>query len=366
MSLPTAGDLAAMSDWLRTDGLRRALVEARPDIAVEFHPSQRWLIADLPPTPTGSRTRVSIGLARNGYERCWFVVGAGRRAFVRTGWSAGSSEQTLAQAFWSTYDACAEDVALPSPWRWLEPTMSAAVEVADLLAEQGHDVTAVAANERLTPEATREGEEFGRAPDRFGQLVQIERGERWTLTLSQRATLGWVLDARHSYATRRLDLAALLGRGASTKPGVRDVSAADLAEAIRQAASSLPSGEAFLDALPQWQPWHSLHEAAAGWLRELGYPDAYAIGWNEGCAATELHVCVSVKDSSLGLKDVKVQFADAALAGKPLVLFGRAGFTKQAREFADSAGIALFVLYDDARKISAGNALAQEHLPETL
>lgn len=355
-----------MSDWLRTSGLRSALLEARSETAVEFDPSQRWLIAELAPTATDSRPRVSIGLVRNGYERCWFVVGAGRRDLVRTGWSVGTSDQTLAQAFWATYDACVQDVPLPSPWRWLEPTTSTAVEVVDLLAEQGHDVTAVAANERLTAEATREAEEFGRVPERLDQLVQIECGERWALTLSQRATLGWVLDARHSYATRRLDLATLLGREPSTRPGVPNATAAGLARAIATCAAALPSGDGFLDTLPEWRHFDSLQEAAADWLRELGYAQTYLSGVEQVCQSSDLHVAVSSKEASLGLKDVKVLFADAALAGKPLVIFTRSWVTKPAQQFADAAGIALFVLYNEGRKISPASRFAEDHMPATL
>ena len=75
---------------------------------------------------------------------------------------------------------------------------------------------------------------------------------------------------------------------------------------------------------------------------------------------------VSARDTTLGLKDVKVLFADAALAGKPLVVFSRSGFTAPAGGFADTAGSALFVLYDDDRQIAAASAIAEQHLPETL
>lgn len=93
--------------------------------------------------------------------------------------------------------------------------------------------------------------------------------------------------------------------------------------------------------------WRRAEECAAGHLRSLGFADAAAteIGADAGFDVVGRTVVAQVKylASAVG-RPVVQQIVGANTHGAVAVMYSRSGYTKQALEFADQAGVALFTL----------------------
>jgi hypothetical protein len=195
--------------------------------------------------------------------------------------------------------------------------------------------------------------------------IQVDAG---AATVAFKPMLGWVLDIdRHTGRVRRVDLARGADRRPSPQPGRRTDDGSTVAAAVSTALEDQPdledrtAGSGGPDSTAV-----SPHQAAAQWLRELGYPDARSSDDAMSVSTEAAHVVVRGPGRAVGLGDVKTAYADAIVAGRSLFMFSCAGYTRPAREWADRAAAALFSLHPDGSAVHPASELAREHLPGML
>ncbi|TFB88273.1 hypothetical protein E3O44_06295 [Cryobacterium algoricola] len=127
------------------------------------------------------------------------------------------------------------------------------------------------------------------------------------------------------------------------------------------------SGEAFepKGPAPLPQPYGASDagaaELAASWMRFLGAGDAHSIDPKTGTNAQSTHYVTRV-DTAVDLTEVpsvRELAGGAAVAKRRALFFSAAGFTDEARQFADRADIALFVFDATAGNLTGANFLGE-------
>jgi len=97
--------------------------------------------------------------------------------------------------------------------------------------------------------------------------------------------------------------------------------------------------------------WQQAEAAACAWLRDMGFRDAKVTptGKDAGVDVIARKVVAQVKWEAAPVGRPKLQqlHGAATQARKKGAFFSRAGYTADARSWAETAGIAAFVLLDD-------------------
>lgn len=103
--------------------------------------------------------------------------------------------------------------------------------------------------------------------------------------------------------------------------------------------------------VPPISTWQQAEAAACAWLRHMGFNDAKVTptGKDAGVDVVARKVVVQVKWEATPVGRPKLQqlHGTAAQARKKGAFFSRSGYTSDARTWAETAGIAAFVLLDD-------------------
>lgn len=106
--------------------------------------------------------------------------------------------------------------------------------------------------------------------------------------------------------------------------------------------------------------WKQAEAAACAWLRHMGFRDAAITpgGADVGIDVTARKIVAQVKWEATPVGRPKLQqlHGAAAQARKKGAFFSRSGYTAAARQWAEQAGIAAFVLLDDGSLAPATSA----------
>lgn len=368
MEFPSSSEIRWFADSLKLEGLKQCLLSAHPDLRAVTSLSQAQPMAlglDLPPDRRGFGRRVVAGRVATRSSAHWLIVGARSTELMTSIWDLATHDEVLRDAIVATYRACMAESDLPSPWRWAEAERSFIVRVADALVVEGVAVSAVAQQNRLVPDATEGASSPRPIPLAFGEALRLE-ADWGNATLSRKPTLGWVLDADDHLITRRLDLGYFMNGVSSKAPGLEAEDPEELASAVARATRTAT-----------WQPTDGhirlalflgdspLHEAVAWWMRQLGYPETETHDRYDGPVFYgDWYIHVATRRCTLS--DVKTAYADAAMDGRPLIMFGTRGFTRDAAVWAVKARIPAFNIAGEDYQLSASNALAEEHVPQGM
>ena len=369
MTFPTSGEFGSFSRMLRFQDLAARIVTLRPDLKEQISTDAPDLVRiGLSERPNGRRPLVVLALLREVRSgACWLITAPPWTPGGTVLWELETDPAVLARATVAMYAAAEAEQRPESPWRWAEATTTDVVRVADDLLVRGLDVVAVVDGNREVPDRV-EGFKLRRlVAAAVGPALRM-RVDQATATLACKPTLGWVLDYQIGEHVHRLDLAAAITGETSRSPGFRTDDLGHVAQAVTDTLSRAPVdsrpgrlGAAGLDA-----DANSLPHAAAAWLRELGYPDARTEDVEAAVHTHAAHVALSARRNGVGIGELKAAYADAALAGRRLFMFSRAGYTGPARAWADRAGAALFTLAAGADRPGAASELAREHLPAVI
>ena len=368
MSFPTSADLTAMSEFLRLQQVQRLIEAKEPAVrgAVSCE-NGRMLTITMPPLGADPRPRVALGRARTGTTVNWLLTASTGSTIVTSWWDQSTSDDVLADAAIAMRERCVTGT-VASPWCWAEPERTTVVRLAERLRDRGYRVEAVVSHNRLTSATFDvEGESVTHVPRAFGDALRVSTA--WgSAMVSRKPTLGWVLDASDGLVTRRRDLSLHTGASPATSPGLHTDDVAELAEVVARAID-----------LGCWEPHEGhhelesfafddwpIHQAAAWWMRELGYPFAEARSSFddlrfESTAAVEIRT----SDATMSLGDIQRVFAKAVADGRKPIVFMAGFLTRDAGRWADKANVAVFHVSDDYA-LRALTAHAVEHMPVVL
>jgi hypothetical protein len=366
MNFPTGDEVAAFLLFMRLTAIRKLIIDARPELTelTTVAGPQLALTIDLPASPSGYHNRVVFAQGRGGMPH-WLIVGSRSYDLVSFAWSLESADDQLRDALLATYDACLAKSEIASPWRWAQPVQSTIVRVAEGLTNAGLDVQGLVSANRLIPDQFEGAGKPSWVPPDFGDALRIKM--RWGVsTLARKATLGWVFDANDHLVTRRVDVARYITGTISPSPGLATDDVDLLVQAITRAVNEgeWDPGQGRISHSDIGYATDPLDGAAAWWLRELGYPNVEARASHEGGMCGPFHVFTT--DKQCRLHAVKTAFADAAVEGKPLVVFAQGGYTRDALKFATRASVALYVIDSQSLGIYPASALASEHVPHVV
>lgn len=147
---------------------------------------------------------------------------------------------------------------------------------------------------------------------------------------------------------RWAQLDALAERQRSAQQHARRVTAADGATAIPVVRRAGLFGRKRAAPIASWQ---QAEAAACAWLREMGFKDAKTTpsGRDAGVDVIARKVVAQVKweANPVGRPKLQQLHGAATHARKKGAFFSRSGYTAEARAWAETAGIAAFVLLDD-------------------
>lgn len=363
MNLPTSADLRGLSTHLRLNRVRDTLLAERPDLAGEVSTERAsTLTIELPAHGDGSHRRVTLTV-RPGMPGHCLVIGPGRTGLMQSVWPLDAGEEQLAGAVLAMYAACLNGTRVASPWRWGQAEESTITELADRMEETGMEVEAVVSDNRMALDPERRSG-VRTVPATLGDALRV-RTRIGKATLARRPTIGWVLDLEDDDGLRRLDLAAAANADTSPLPGLATEDTSLLLAAVRRLLTAPePRPEHPSRFHPGADPDQQTHEAAARWLSSVGFRGIVFEPSGATPIAGPIHVVVARRRA--GVTAVKVAYADAVLAGKPLVLFAGDGFTRDARAFADQAGVVLFAAWDRGAHMRPESDLAAEYVRATL
>ena len=255
---------------------------------------------------------------------------------------------------------------------WRTTSRSAIVELADQLLASGVDTGAL----HLTPLRTLDDDGHPRAPRgnpnelRLADKSDTDR----TLVIGIDQKLGWSVDQIMPLTggSGRLDLASALGLKAELPHvGVNEVALEELAQLLMEDTGWVDNlGEGHRQ-LGRYGPTprevavyskKSAEQAASAWLRWAGFTVLTHRRSPDAALTPAVELTVDFTEKQIGIGGVQRYKGIAAVNGRTPVVIARAGFSKNARTWAEAAEMLLFTIAEDGC-LHPNTALAAAYTP---
>lgn len=265
---------------------------------------------------------------------------------------------------------------LPTPFRWGHVETSAIVELADQLIAFGVERDAI----QLTPLMTLDDDGQPNSVD--GNLNELRLSDTndpdRIVAIRIDPKVGWSADQLMPYTggSGRLDLAAGLELVTDLpRVGADDVALDELAQLlIADTGWYNPFDDDYDDrqlrrycVTPEETSVSSkdtAEQAAIAWLRWAGFVPADRRG-NEQALSSAVELYVDFTEKQIGLGGVQQYKGVAAVSGRTSIVVARAGISKHARSWAETAEMLLFTVAEDGRLWPA-NDLAAGYTPRDI
>lgn len=312
------------------------------------------------------------------YDRwpgAWVLMWPQGHDVVQTPWPLALDEAVLIDLVMAVIRKCVDRGELPSPYRWGQVERSGLVVLADHLLAHGVPESAIG----LDPLRRLDDDGKVRYGGASNELrVTDNNDEQRSLVVRLHEDIGWTVDQvmQAPGASGRLDLASALG----LKPALPRVSGEDL-DTLRL-ARILADDTSWSDANDDDDPRclflygeapevssvvskDDAERAAAAWLKWAGFVEAGSevLGGRILSRAIELHIVFSGRP--VPLSGVQRCMGIASVSGRTPVMVAKSGFSRNGSEWADVAGMLLFVIGDDGI-LHAANGLARSHEPRAM
>lgn len=348
MSFPSSDDMAAVGSLLRHHGLYDRITARRPDLADRIESKDGLTSVISVAIDQTRKVFITEGHLKSavGSWPVWLIGDPSSSLRPRL-WSVLTDEDTLADAFLERVDAWLERRPESSPWRYDEPSISAIVALADILADEGFVASHVVANNRMRG-VYRDGDyrlvvtDYSDSRDFL--TVPTADGE---LRVYRTAAFGWLANRRSAAEWHRVDLGRSLTGHVSALPGVTETSTtvADVAAALLPllpSPSGTSSSDMSIDPMPDSStPPQGAFERSVCELHRLGFRDIAAehSGPESRLTSEALHLVHWSRDIAVSVGAVKQHFADAVVTGRRMLLVSDCRMTKPAMRFAEQAGV---------------------------
>ncbi|QAY69743.1 hypothetical protein [Xylanimonas protaetiae] len=353
MSMTQALDAFMKSSLMRELG--QGVVAARPDLrdaVTVAGRSQSLLKVD---TGGDHGVAVGLGIESPGGCRAWLIAGQGYDGDIRTYWSPALPQSAIVEAVLATLDHVDPTThrvsPLTSPVRWAEPEHGPATDLADALDARGVRVTNVIGVNRLAQQ--RRGGQLVNieVPAAVGHAVEIQC--QWgSPTIALRAGLGWVMETPGNYRFGRLPdrwplpdrfTVPLLDRRPIPAFGSIDALADVVVERARLSEDDYWEehlGQVPLVSLPIR---HALTTLGSWGLRGAGrynHPD-------EGIRELPDAVVLSFEgEKPVGKPALLRRLGEIFGVQKPVIVVAESGYSRDAKNLAESRGLLLFTYSD--------------------
>jgi hypothetical protein len=348
MPFPTRGEIDAFHRYMYQRNLEELLRKRHPDldriIPCESEPGMFLRAA------VGEHSSVICGQSRVDTMTGPVIVSPRADDAPPRFWLVEDDE--IVEAFYQITMAARAGRRTPSPWCWGEPLRTPLVELADQLTGHGLEPIAVVARNRTWTDVLDGRNELEFVDDAAGEFLLLDCGEG-RLRISLQPDTGWLADFHHgAYTHSRIDLRTALNEVPGVRPGVplHELPPARLATLVSQLLREKtwrqqPRLSWQTTSHDELEPARLL-DIAGQWLRGLGFTDVLTgPGPDLALSSNSFHVVYHRKRAQVTLSQAKQMFADATLAGLPLMCVSPTGYSKPACAFVDKANVLAFGQY---------------------
>lgn len=324
------------------------------EVEVRHHPQQtlsRYISIPLP-----SRGQVMLYVDSKG---AWIVARplGPHQPSELTAWPLETPHATLLDIAAEAARASLERRPLRSPYCWGRAQHSVIIELADALVARGVPAEDIHVPRALKPDIG--SNKVVRDGGHSERLVLLEEMGEAQAEVALRPGLGWTADLEildDAGSRGRMDLRFAVHHVREPRPDMplRELPVDDLAGLLLEwwaADLETPNkwGRLWRYApTPRWSHLYSEdlddHEALSSWFHWCGFTDVQPqkVGGGVQLSGKHLLVHLHAAASSVGLSVVQRVQGQASVAASRAAVISAAGFTRQARRWADDAGVALF------------------------
>ncbi|MGY1631855.1 hypothetical protein ACI784_09140 [Geodermatophilus sp. SYSU D01186] len=295
-----------------------------------------------------------------------------------TAWPLETPPATLLDIAAEAARASIERRSLLSPYCWGRAEHSVITGLADTLVALGVPAGDIQVPRALTPDI--EGNKLVRDSGHSERLVLQEETEAAQVEVALRPGLGWTadLEVHDDLGSRgRMDLRFASYHVREPRPDMPlgELPVDDLAGLLLEwwaadGGTSNKWGRLWRYApTPRWSYFYvgelDDHQALSSWFHWCGFTDVQPQKAGKSVQLSGKHLLVHLHSaaSSAGLSVVQRVQGQASVTASRAAVISPAGFTRQARRWADDAGVALFGL-DGGSVPRPGNEAAAHLMPE--
>ena len=355
-----------MNDISWFGAIEKSLLDLRPDLAGRIVQNETRPLLHV---MCGSSQSVGAGRGRIRHYPVWFVSdpnpGSGATCVPATFGAA-----PVAQCMVARLDAWETGSPIASPWRWDEPEQSEITRLADALTSRGVEISVVVGVNRFERDFRRplESEPPPLAKSGGGNWLHAA-GNKRELRVAIRPQLGWTVDLVHEQWRDRLDLAAILGQQRE-RPGVPKTSVT--VDEVVAVARGLLEEDQSLSVPPRPRPpdtdaLEPATEFLLDWMRWIGFSDVAMEtsprARDFAFRSDEVGVHFHRAGRPANLAAVQRHVGVALVDGKLPMMFSTQGYTRDAQEWSNRAGAALFSTGRGGDEVYGANALGEELVP---